>query len=494
MKLTVLLVSLFAAVSMQAAERPNILLIVSEDNGQELSCYGDGNVKTPHLDSLATEGMLFENAYVTQAVCSPSRGSIFTGLYPHQNGQIGLATHKYAMFKKWPTTYSMMQKAGYFTGLLGKTHINPKSIVEDFVDFRAIPSSNFGKKNLAAYAEKSAEFFEKSEGKPFFLTVNFPDAHHPLQNQVQGRPAKPLTPDQVGDIPYVGKANERMHEIVTAYYNCMMRLDDCVGELLAALNKSGKADNTLIIYIGDHGAQLPRGKIFATEAGMKVPCIVKWPSKVKKGIRSEKLVSTIDLMPTFCDVAGIEPPKGLPGMSLVPMVTGKTTEWREYVGYERNSDAVNLYYPQRALRDGRYKIVWSPLAAQNRADAGAIDYITQKKWSKCSYSEEELKNLPADLQKVYQTWINPTEYQIYDLKNDEWEFKNLAGNPEIAAVEKRLKGALKQWMKETHDWADDPAKLKMLTEENDAVKTGKKGKYPKEGWKYLEFLHPDIMK
>lgn len=469
-------------------QRPNILLIVSEDNGQELSCYGDENVKTPHLDSLAKEGMMFDNGYVTQAVCSASRSSIFTGLYPHQNGHIGLATHKYAMFKKWPTTYSMMQKAGYFTGLLGKTHINPKSIVEDFVDYRAIPGSNFGKRNLAAYAEKSAEFFKKAGDKPFFLTVNYPDAHHPLQNQVQGRPAKPLTPNEVGAIPYIGATNKRMHEIVTAYYNCMMRLDDCVGELLEALDKSGKSDNTLIIYIGDHGAQLPRGKIFATEAGMKVPYIVKWPGKVKAGVQSTKLVSTIDFMPTFCDVAGVQPPRGLPGTSLVPLVTGKNPEWREFLGYERNSDAVNLYYPQRALRDERYKIIWSPLAAQNRPDSGAVDYVTQKKWKKCSYSEEEIAELPAGVQKVYELWINPTEYQIYDLKKDEWEFENLAGNPEYAKEEKRLKAALKQWMKDTNDWAADPAKLKMLTEENDAVKKSGKGKSPKGGWKYLEFL------
>lgn len=480
-----------AASAMAADQRPNILLIVSEDNGQELSCYGDKNVKTPHLDSLAEKGMLFESGYVTQAVCSPSRGSIFTGLYPHQNGQIGLATHKYAMFKKWPTTYSKMQGAGYYTGMLGKTHINPKSIVEDYIDFRAIPQSNFAKRNLAAYAKKSAEFFQKAGDKPFFLTVNYPDAHHPLQNQVQGRPAKPLTPDQVGEIPYIGASNERMHQIVTAYYNCMIRLDDCVGELLEALEKSGKADNTLVIYIGDHGAQLPRGKIFATEAGMKVPYIVMWPGKVKGGVRSEKLVSTIDLMPTFCDLAKTVAPKGLPGRSLVPLITGQSDDWRSHLGYERNSDAVNLYFPQRALRNDRYKIIWSPLAAQGRPDSGAVDYISQKKWEKCSFTEEELKALPEEAQKLYQTWINPPEFQLYDLKNDEWEFKNLAGNPEYAAVEKSLKEELARWMKETNDWAAKPAKLNMLTKENDSVKSAGKGKYPKKGWQYLEYLHPE---
>jgi len=497
MKLKLFLSTLCAAVvSLQAAERPNILLIVSEDNGQELSCYGDKNVKTPHLDSIARDGMLFENAYVSQSVCSPSRGTIFTGLYPHQNGQIGLATHKYAMFNKWPTTYAMMQKAGYFTGLLGKTHVNPASIVEDFVNYRKITKGNFAKKHLAKYASHSAEFFKKAGDKPFFLTVNYPDAHHPLQNQVGGRPAKPLKPDEVGLIPFIGTQNKRMQAIAAAYYNCMLRLDGCVGELLAELKKSGKFENTIIIYIGDHGAQLPRGKIFATEAGMKIPYIVSWPGKVQAGVKSNKLVSTIDLMPTFCSLAGVEPPKGLPGRSLIPLITGKSEEWRKYLAYERNCDAINLYYPQRAFRDERYKIIWSPLAAKGRADTGAHDNIKQPKWWKrgCSYSAQEVEELPADIKQAYETWLNPPEYQLYDLKNDEWEFKNLAGKPEFATVEKRLKAELEKWMKETNDWAADPIKLKQLTDEHDQLTKAKKGKYPKDGWKYLEYLHPDKLK
>ncbi len=480
-----------ARTARRKADRPNILLIVSEDNGQELSCYGDTNVKTPHLDSLARDGMLFENAYVTQSVCSPSRSSIFTGLYPHQNGHLGLATHTYAMFKEFTTTYAMLNSAGYTTGLLGKTHINPAKSVEQYVDFRAIKGSNFSKKSLKSYAIKSAEFIKQAGDKPFFLTVNFPDAHHPLQNQVAGRPRVPLKPEQVGKIDYIGSQNERMHKIVTAYYNCMMRLDDCVGELLEVLEGSGKADNTFVVYIGDHGAQLPRGKIFATEAGMKVPYIVKWPGKVAKGQRSSKLVSTIDFMPTFAELAGTKAPEGLPGKSLVPLVTGATNDWRQYLGYERNCDAVNLYYPQRAVRDGRYKIIWSPLAAQNRADAGAVDYVTQKKWLKCSYTREEIAALPKDVRKVYEIWLNPPEYQLYDLQDDEWEFRNLAGNPKYAAVEKRMKQALKQWMKDTNDWVDNPKKLRLLTEEHDAVKAAGRGKCPRDGWQYLKYLRPD---
>ncbi len=487
------LIALSALSSMALAakdSRPNILLIVSEDNGQEISCYGDKNVKTPNIDKLASQGMMFNNGYVSQAVCSPSRSTIFTGLYPHQNGHIGLATHKYAFFKKFPTTYSVLKQAGYTTGLLGKTHVNPESVVEKYVDFRKIKGSNFAKRNLAAYAKESKAFFDQAGDKPFFMTVNYPDAHHPLQNQVQGRPKKVLQPSDVGTIPYIGYDNKRMHEIVTAYYNCMVRLDECIGELMTALEESGKADNTFVIYIGDHGAQLPRGKIFATEAGMKVPYIVKWPENIKPGTISEKLVSTIDFLPTFADLAGVEAPANLPGLSLVPMVTGKTEDWRETLAYERNSDAINLYYPQRSIRNDRYKLTWSPLAVKGINDRGAHDYVNQKKWKKCSFTKEEVEGMDEKNRALYEHWLNPPEFQLYDLKKDEWEFNDLASNPEYKSVLKQMKKELKKWMVETNDWAQSPKMLDKLTEENMSVVKAKRGKYPKGGWQYLKFLDP----
>ena len=140
-------------ISKQVLGKPNVLLIISEDNGPELGCYGDPFAITPNLDRLAQQGVRFKTAYVTQSVCSPSRGSILTGLYPHQNGQIGLATHQFAMFKEWPTTYSLLKKAGYRTGMIGKLHVNPEETVEKWIDFRAIKGANFGKKNLGDYAK-----------------------------------------------------------------------------------------------------------------------------------------------------------------------------------------------------------------------------------------------------------------------------------------------------------------------------------------------------
>ncbi|SVE32385.1 uncharacterized protein METZ01_LOCUS485239, partial [marine metagenome] len=185
-----------------AAKTPNILLIVSEDNGPEMSCYGEPFVKTPVLDKLAAEGVRFDRAYVPQAGCSQSRAAYLTGLYPHQNGQIGLATWKFRMYREdTPNMVTSLKKAGYRTGIIGKLHVNPASAFP--FGFKAIPESNFSRKKLSRYAEEAGRFFKEAK-KPFFLSINYPDAHRPFIKSKQGLPADPLPADQVKTMAYIG--------------------------------------------------------------------------------------------------------------------------------------------------------------------------------------------------------------------------------------------------------------------------------------------------
>ena len=467
-------------------DRPNILLIVGEDHGCELSCYGDPVVETPHIDRLASEGVLFEHGYVTQSVCSPSRSTIFTGLYPHQNGQLGLATHRYGWFKKWPTTYSLMKRAGYRTGLIGKTHIIPEEAVEDFVDFRFQKSSNFSKKRVAEYAEKAGEFFRAGDA-PFFMTVNYPDAHWPLQRRVDGLPETTVEESRVQVMPYVGHETPRMREVVRNYYDCMLRLDACVGQLLRKLDASGKADETLVVFIGDHGAQMARGKVTVYEGGMRVPYIVRWPGVAKPGLRSEALVSTIDLLPTLTDAAGVPAPVGLPGRSLRPALKGaENEEFREFLACERNCDAARHTFPQRTIRDARYKLIHSPI--RDREDPAARYYRSHgaAHWAGC-LTDEELAGASEQTQAGYARWLNPPEYQLYDLNSDPHEWTDLSSDPKYAEIKRRLKSALEQWQADTHDPLSDPEKLRLLMQENDAVfRSGRRS--PQGGWRYLEYL------
>lgn len=213
---------------MRAAERPNILLIVSEDNGPELGCYGDSYVKTPVLDKLAEAGVRFQNAYVPQAGCSQSRAALLTGLYPHQNGQIGLATWKFRLYRQQtPNLVRRLQQAGYRTGIVGKLHINPASAFP--FDLKKIPSANFQRKQLANYTKHAEDFFQADE-TPFFLSVNYPDAHRPFLKQVEGLPENPLLGEDVKPLAYLGLDTPKLRTETANYYNCMNRLDTCIGE------------------------------------------------------------------------------------------------------------------------------------------------------------------------------------------------------------------------------------------------------------------------
>jgi N-sulfoglucosamine sulfohydrolase len=219
-----------SALLLQAAP-PNVLLIVSEDNGPELGCYGDPYALTPNLDQLASQGVRFNRAFVPQAGCSQSRASFLTGLYPHQHGQIGLATWGFRLYREdTPNLPRSLKAAGYRTGIIGKLHINPESAFP--FDFHEITGANFNRKQLGDYAKHAASFISASE-TPFFLSVNFPDAHDPWLRQVDGLPKSPQTGAEVKAMPYMGIDPPAMREMVADYYNSLARLDSCVGDLLA---------------------------------------------------------------------------------------------------------------------------------------------------------------------------------------------------------------------------------------------------------------------
>ena len=228
-------------------QRPNILLIVSEDNGQHLSCYGDKNIQTPNLDQLAQDGVRFENSHTTQAVCSPGRASILTGLYPHQNGQFGLATHKYALYDDFPNMQSLLKTAGYRTGMLGKLHVNPESAFPLDFWWNDPEFISFKHRDVFKTAEMAEEFMGGTD-EPFFQTVNFPDAHLPFIPQDTGIPEKPLTGKDVTTLPQVGINTERIRKHTADYYNCLLRLDKGVGLILDKLDALGKADNRLTLF------------------------------------------------------------------------------------------------------------------------------------------------------------------------------------------------------------------------------------------------------
>ena len=199
---TALLISVSGSLVFGEVNKPNVLLIVSEDNGPELGCYGDPYARTPNLDRLASEGIRFDRAFVPQAGCSQSRASFLTGLYPHQHGQIGLATWNFRLYREdTPNLPRSLKDVGYRTGLIGKLHINPASAFP--FDIHEITSANFQRKNLSDYATHATQFINADDA-PFFLSVNYPDPHDPWIREVDGLPKHPQTGADVRAMPLWG--------------------------------------------------------------------------------------------------------------------------------------------------------------------------------------------------------------------------------------------------------------------------------------------------
>jgi N-sulfoglucosamine sulfohydrolase len=465
--LTTLLTALPADEVSPPADQPNILLIISEDNGPELGCYGDNYARTPNLDRLAASGVRFQHAYITQAGCSQSRASILTGLYPHQHGQIGLATWGFRMYRAdTPNVPRCLKAAGYRTGRIGKLHVNPETAFP--YDMEEIPSGNYARRDLGAYA-KYAEAFFKAGDTPFFLHVNYPDAHDPFLAQVDGLPKQPLTGKDVKSLPYFGIDPPELRQLVADYYNCISRLDSLVGDLLAALDRSGKADNTLVIYLGDHGPDLLRGKRSSYEGGTRVPLIVRWPGKARPQVLGE-LVSSIDIMPTLLAVSGAARVPNLPGQSLVPLLAGEKPAWRRHLFTEFHTHAtVANFFPQRAVRDSRYKLIENLLPDEVNPDAEKIH-------KELPFAAAAIAAAAPEVRHAYQLQQRPPRYELYDLQADPFEFRNLADLPGHTAIFAELKQHLATWREQTQDPLLNPANLQRLRAEVYSVKKKAEGK------------------
>lgn len=479
-----------SVVTSHSATSPNILLIVSEDNGPELGCYGDPYARTPNLDRLASEGVRFDRAFVAQAGCSQSRASFLTGLHPHQHGQIGLATWGFRLYREdTPNLPRSLKAAGYRTGIIGKLHINPESAFP--FDFHEITGANFNRKKLTDYAKHAASFISASD-EPFFLSVNFPDAHDPWRRQVDGLPKTPQTGQDVKAMPYMGIDPPEMREMVADYYNSLARLDSCVGDLLAALEKSGKADNTVVIYLGDHGADFLRGKRTSYEGGLRIPLILRWPGHAKPQVRQE-LVSTVDLMPTVLAATAAPAVPGLAGRALQPLLGDAPAAWRSHLftEYHTHAAAAN-YHPQRAVRTDRFKLIENLLP-----DTLNPDYAdTFRKLEGDAHERGEtgfkgglskvIASASPEVRTAYAVMERPPRYELYDLQTDPHEFHNLAASPDHATTLAELQKQLTTWREQTQDPLLDPHNLQRLTAEVTAVKGKSEGKA--STWGYPDYF------
>ncbi len=457
-----LLAQVFALFSALAQDRPNVLLITADDLGLQLSCYGDPIAKTPNLDRLAARSVRFRTAYVSQASCSPSRSTMFTGLYPHGNGHYGLANanvgfrvHEHLIGRLLP---NVLKQAGYRTGIIGKLHVTP----EKRFAFDMRSGDGFGTRDVRQQVKTAREFIGSEDGAPWFLMFNLFDPHVARKrlkdgsrgpqffpNQVKGLPENVISADDVSPWPWQGIDAPEQRQKIAGYYNCVHRIDAAIGMLMEALEETQHGSDTVILFLGDHGPPFTRGKTSCYEAGLRVPFLAHWPGVSEPHV-SERLVGSVDIYPTILDAAEIEPAAGLHGRSLRPVLKpDKATNWRDTLVAEFHFHGANPFFPRRAITDGRYKLIHNLLAGEAKP-SNSVD--GDSAWDLAQALPEAH---PA--RRAMNRLADPPEWEFYDLQADPVEFHNRAGDETLGEAETRLRSKLAAWQEKTGDRFGDPA-------------------------------------
>jgi N-sulfoglucosamine sulfohydrolase len=424
--------------------RHNVILLIADDMGLTLGCYGDKVGKTPHLDSLAKRGTRFSHAFATVSSCSPSRASIFTGQYTHTCGQIGLAhaEHNFHTRPNVRSLPSLLRPAGYRTGIIGKVHVLPKSVYDFDVQLDRI-----NPRNGVVMARAARKFVDDAGDRPFCLVMGYTDPHRAARGfandgKYPGIPATRYDPKSV-PLPYFIPDAADARADLADYYESASRLDHNVGLVLEELKAAGRADDTLVIFLSDNGIPFPGAKTTVYDAGLRLPLIVHRPGQKKTGIVNRAMVSWVDILPTILDWAGVKPPK-LAGRSILSVLEEESPRGWDIVFASHTFHEVTMYYPMRSVRTRSHCYIRN---LAHRLDFPfASDLYNSPTW------QGILKRGDTMLGKrsVEQYLHRPAE-ELYDLETDPHELKTLAGDAAHAKTLAELRSTLRNWQEQTAD-------------------------------------------
>ena len=418
----------------EANDRPNLVVIIADDMAwDDCGAYGHEKIQTPNIDCLAKEGMRFDRAFLTCSSCSPSRCSILTGRYPHATG----AGELHLPLPGDQTLFAKALKdAGYFAAALGKWHLGPN--VKD--QFDVVKEGG----NPAGYGHWLPTIENRPKQKPFFFWLATTDPHRPYQKDTIDRPhsgTDTFVPPYFPDVPAV-------RNDLAMYYDEIGRLDLYVGRVMRLLESQGVADNTLVLFMSDNGRPFPRCKTTVCDDGVRTPFIVRWPKGVKPDSVSKSVVSSVDIAPTFLELAGLKPLDTFQGKSFAPILKAPTAKTRKYAFAEHNWHDYQAY--ERGVRSERYTYIYNALPHLNASPpADAVNSPTYRAMQEL-YKQDKLAPHQLDCFAV-----PVPEHKLFDLEEDPHSLNNLADNPKYASVLTEMKAARADWQKRTNDF---PAK------------------------------------
>ena len=415
--------------------KPNILWILSEDISPELSCYGEPGVETPNLDQLAAEGVRFTNAFTSSPVCSTSRSAMITGMHQSSIGAHQHRSHRgdgYMLPKPVKLITDYFRQAGYFTCNVKNAAPGVKGSGKTDFNFKTEGKSFDGN-----------DWSQRKDGQPFFAQLSISMTHRGGQwKNLDKKLPNPVDPAKVKVRPFYPD-HPTVRKDWATYLNSIQMMDSYVGKILTRLDEEGLRDNTVVIFIGDHGRCMVRGKQWLYDAGIRIPLIVRWPGKLKAAQVSDDLVSGIDISATILDIAGIKLPDHMQGRIFL----GSKAKKREYIfaSRDRCDETKEII---RCVHDKRYSYIRNYLSYR--------PWMAWNRYKDTSYPTRNLlRQLHAEgkltpAQARYMAPTKPPE-ELYDLKNDPYELNNLTKSSQHQDVLKRLRKAHKQWVLKIKD-------------------------------------------
>lgn len=425
----------------------NILMMIADDLGRMAGCYGEPAIPTSRIDALAAEGTRFDMAFTSTASCSASRSVIYTGLHTHETGQYGLNHdyHHFLTFDDVPTAPALLNEAGYHTGIIGKVHVGPKEVYP--WQYRAESST----RDVDWVADTAQDYFEAraTDKQPFFLTIGFIDPHRDetrggFGNEKFGAKDPVFSPDQV-HVPSFLPDLPEVREEFAEYYRSVHRLDRGIGMVLDALEGAGLADDTLVVFLSDNGAPFLNSKTTLFDAGVHLPLIMRKPGQTP-GIANPNMVSFVDILPTFLDVAGANPDPGKRrGRSLLPILEAdqRLERWDCVFGSHTFHEVTN-YWPTRFMRTPQYKY--------HRNVAWQLDFpFSGDLYGSLTWQGIRRQDPVLIGQRPLKDYVRRPPEELYDLENDPHEVTNLALDPQHEDLVAEFRTALETWQKETRD-------------------------------------------
>lgn len=417
---------------------PNIIIIMADDlDSRQLSCYGGENLETRNIDRLASEGMKFNSMIASEAMCVPTRASLFTGLYPMHHG--AYQNHK-PVYNKLKSVAHYLQQANYRVGLSGKDHVTkpvtvfPFDIVPGFQPDCVSATDEYFLDSIRSYIQRDTPYCL------FIMSIN-PHAPWTTGDPSEFNPASLKLPAHWVD-------TDLTRAQFCKYLAEVRRLDNQVGDILNLLKETGQDKHTIVIFLGEQGPQFPGGKWNLYDNGQKSSMIVRWPGVVRPNTLTDAIVQYEDITPTLVDIAGGAPIDGLDGKSFKQVLTQNKTEHRSYAFGIHNNIPEGPAYPIRSIRDHQYKLLLNLLPDS----AYYIKYMMNTRredlvwtsWIKKAVGNEKDKQLVERI-------VHRPGIELYDIVKDPYELTNLSANPQYASLVKDYEALLIQWMQEQND-------------------------------------------